>query len=1726
MATLSQTKSRRMYSWWWDSHISPKNSKWLQDNLTDVDSKVKSMIKLIEEDADSFARRAEMYYKKRPELMKLVEELYRAYRALAERYDHATVVIRQAHRTMSEAFPNQDPSSHFYDPSESGDDPRMPVHDDQLKTGAGEGAYKEDSDFSARIKELKQRNNLAGTGDHSKLVDNKVRKGLNFHRIGEKEPNARSIGEQSMPLVGEVGESEEIKTLRKALAELEAEKEAGLVQYKQSLHKLYNLESEVSRAQDDYRALDERASAAEAEVQKLMEALSKVEAEKDANLMEYHECLDKVSTLEKSISQAELDTGILNERASKAENEAHSLRDELEKVTTEKNTALDQYLQALEKISNLENRLEFAEEDARKLSDQAEKTVIQIESLKQEIYKLNEEKEASIIQYQQCLELISSLEEKLSSAQEEIQQLRVEVDNGVAKLKGAEEQQLALERSKQSLKADIESISFKVGAQGQELTEKQKEIGRLWSSLQEERMRFVGAETAFQTLQHLHAQTQEELRSLTTELQTRVKILKDVEVRNQYLQNEVLKIQEENLSLGDLNASSAIAMKNMQEEIAMLTETKGKLEQEVELRVDQRNALQQEIYCLKEELNGLNTKHMSILEQVSAVGMNPESLKQSVKQLQDEISSLRETCEKARIEKESLLVKLEILGQLLEKNSILENSLANLSVELDASRGKIKDLEESCQSLFQEKSQLLDEKANILIQLQSVNEKLDKFAERNNFLENSLSDANDELQSVKEKLKNMEDSYHVLADQKSDLASEKDILSRQLEGTRVISEELEKKIAELEARYFVLEEEKTSADCIIKDLQISLEDEKSEHAKFAQVYDRQVGDLCSTIHLLQAECQAKKREFEIEVERGLHSENEIFILKRCIEDLRDSNISLLVRYDKSLEASAMSKNLISQLQKESAEKHNEVKSLSYQRKILRKGLFQVLNAIDLASGDSDQESIEQYQIHLASILNKIKDTKRSYEKTEKENQLLTLQKMIILTLFRQLQVEAEHLQAEKFTTEKKLNVVTEQSLTLQNDTLRLNEMHADLKLHLRDETHRKEELHSQVENLQKNLLEVENSLSDIKGENKKILEEMQHLTLHSALLKDSNTILEEENDNFLLEMLSTSYLSLVYRNYVDEKSMELKELGDFLSEITAESDATKEKLTSIEKKLGEVQMEKTSLQEMLCKSEEELRMLMEDKEKVIHARELVRNQLQEVQGKAEIQELALQSEIEKLMDEIKIWETQATSIFSHLQSVTVSQVLYEQKVHEIGKICSILEHANNAKDTDIKLLHERVSFMASENKELDDQLAAYGPAIASLKECISSLENKTQHRDFQKPSAENLQAQSLDPCLVKDENIEVTSGLSDLKELQNRTQAIEKTVMEMERLSILENANLHSQLEAALKQIDELKSESRFHGLHRKPKSEISEADNPLLMKDIVLDQVSDGVSRRELVKVDNEFVELWPAEQDDHSGPSVNKVKKIITPTTENNELRRVRSMRKKKQNFPSTDSLTEKELGVDKMEVSTKSMDFHEGNNRKVLRRLNSDVQKLTNLHITVQDLKRKLEIAEKGKKDKTTEESDTLKGQLEEAEATILKLFDQNGKLLKTIEDGYISSESRSTMEFESSASFRRKNSLSSDGKSIMGFEDSDNIRRKRISDQARRISEKIGRLQLEVQKIQFVLLKFNDEKGSRDRLMSESKRRVLLRDYLYGVSRPSQSRRKKVTFCACVQPSTRD
>ncbi|MBA0653781.1 hypothetical protein Goklo_020916 [Gossypium klotzschianum] len=104
---MLQRAASNAYSWWWASHIRTKQSKWMEQNLKDIEEKVSIVIKLIDEDGDSFAKRAEMYYKKRPELIQFVEEFYKAYRALAERYDHISTELQNANNTIASVCPEQ-----------------------------------------------------------------------------------------------------------------------------------------------------------------------------------------------------------------------------------------------------------------------------------------------------------------------------------------------------------------------------------------------------------------------------------------------------------------------------------------------------------------------------------------------------------------------------------------------------------------------------------------------------------------------------------------------------------------------------------------------------------------------------------------------------------------------------------------------------------------------------------------------------------------------------------------------------------------------------------------------------------------------------------------------------------------------------------------------------------------------------------------------------------------------------------------------------------------------------------------------------------------------------------------------------------------------------------------------------------------------------------------------------------------------------------------------------------------------------------------------------------------------------------------------------------------------------------------------------------------------------------------------------------------------------------
>ncbi|KAG2697036.1 hypothetical protein I3760_07G087600 [Carya illinoinensis] len=1977
---------------------------------------------------------------------------------------------------MAEAFPNQVP----FDDSPAGssaseNDPQTPemspmirsiFYPDELQKDAlglspsafnvfkRNGAFTEEPTVTSR-KTLKEPNDSFGEG--------KARKGLNFQDEEEKEQSTQNNGSehisaQVLSQSEQLGKAEtEILTLKETLAKFEAEKEAVLLQYQQSLEKSSALESEVSSAHKDSKGFSQRASQAEAEVQTLKEALSKLQSERDASVLQYQQCMEMISKLEDEVSHARKDAGELNERASKTEVEAKAIRQDLVTVETEKEAAHAQYNQCLEIISNLEEKLLHAEENARMTSERADKAETKVEILRQELARLTEEKEAAALQYLQCLETIADLKHKISYAQEEAQRLTCEIDDGVVKLKGAEERCFLLEKSNQTLQSELQSLVEKMGSQSEELTEKQKELGRLWSCIQEERLRFVEAETAFQTLQHLHAESQEELRSLGEELQNRTQILKEMETCNQGLEDEVQRAKEENKSLNELNLSSVVSIKNLQDEILSLRETIRKLEEEVELRVDQRNALQQEIYCLREELNELNKKHLTVMDQVESVGYDSECFGSSVKDLQVENSKLKEMCEAESSDKVLLLEKLEIMEKLLEKNVVLENSLSDLHVELEGVKEKVKTLEESCQTLLGDKSALVDEKATLISQLQSTAANLEKLSEKNNFLENSLFDANAELEVLRIKSESLEDSYMLLDMEKSGLVTERESLFSQLDVTKQRLEDLEKSFSELEHKHSDLENERECSLRKVEELQASLDAAQQEHASFSSSSEKRLASMELQIHVLEEEGQCRKKEYEEQQDKTFSAQIEIFILQKSVHDLEKKIVSLLIECQNLLEASKLSGKLISELEHENLEQQVKLKSLFGQMKNLRMGLYQVLKTLEIDADHMFENKINQDEALLRHILSKLQETQNSISRSYDENQQLLIEKSVLVTLLGQLKVDAVNVVTERDNLAGEFKIRSEQFSELQMEIQNLLGMNEKWRLKVMEGDHRIEELITETENMRGQLMDLQRANQNLQEDYFKVLGEKKSVMKEAFDLVGEKSDLEEANWVLFGEIMSQCNISLIFNNMVTEKFAELKELTEELDKLRCINNDLEEKERLMVGKLEDVQTENLNLKESLNESEnefaslksisdqlrfeiahgkdllsrkenelleaeqifgatanekrqlhklvedlkdkyDEAKLIIKDQEKQIlklsannddqskemgcvrevnqklesdlcrlceelrsatireeslnsemrkgteeiklwesqaaaffaelqissvrevlfegrihdlaiaceslenrsnckdteivllkervstlegekegleeslnsemrkgteeiklwesqaaaffselqissvcevlfegriheltiaceglenrsnckdreiellkervstlegekegleeslnsemrkgteeiklwesHAAaffselqissvrevlfegriheltiaceglenrsnckdteiELLKEGVSTLEGEKEGLEESLNSEMQKGTEEIKLWESQAAAFFAELQISSVREVLFEGRIHELTIACESLENRSNCKDTEIELLKERVSTLEGENRGLQAHLAAYTPAVISVKHSVSSLEKHTLFHS-RLSAVENEKAK--DVLLVTrphaeiyqhmDENgiTMVPDEFSDLQDLQRRVEAIEKAVVEMERLAMLEQLNANGKLEAAMREIEELKLQShsrqenvqaRKHVTPHQPEGkrvhdngpsqgmqtrEVSDARNEVLTKDIMLDQISEcssyGISRRETAEAD-QMLELWETTDRDGSiDPMVGKGQKGATAQPHN----QIEPVKEHKPARTPSESLLEKELAVDKLEISGRLTEPRQrGNKRKILERLDSDAQKLTNLQITVEDLKRKVENTEKSRKDKGVQ-CDTIKGQLGEAEESITKLFDVNRKLIKTVESS----------------------SLSFDGVSALDSDESVNARRK-FSDEAQRGSEKIGQLQLEVQKVQFLLLKLDDEKETQGKTrITDRKPEVLLRDYLYGGLRTNQ-KRKKTTFCACVRPPT--
>ncbi|RDX77045.1 Protein NETWORKED 1A, partial [Mucuna pruriens] len=1761
------------------------------------------MIKLIEEDADSFARRAEMYYKKRPELMKLVEEFYRAYRALAERYDHATVELRQAHKTMAEAFPNQE---HYLLSDDSpcgssgtGAEPHTPEMPHPIRALLESVDLQKDAfGFSSIQSTLKK--NGESLEESTNGLSRKGLKQLNdifgFSQLSAEKQNVNAQNNSESERAQKA--ESEVQTLRKALEDIQSDKDSIFLQYQKSLEKLSEMERELSKAQEDAGGLDEQASKAEIEIKILKEALAELKSDKDAGLVQYKQCVERIASLETMLSLAQLDAKGNDERAAKAEIEAKNVKEELATLETEKEAVRLQYKQCLEKISVLEARITHAEENSRKLNEQIERTEMEVKSLRKNLAELNEEKETVAVLYKQCLQKISTMESEILHAQEISERLSREVEIGAEKLKTAEKHCDMLEKSNRSLQLEADVLLQKISMKDQKLLEKHTELERLQSMMHEEQSRFLQIESTLHTLQKSYSQSQEEQRSLALELKHGLRLLEDLELSKQGFKEEMQQIVKENRTLHELSFSSTSSLKNQQMEIFELKKIKDKLEQEFAVKVEESNILQRESRQIKDEIQGLNNRYQTILEELGSVGLNPKSFAASVKDLQMENTMLKEACKMERDEKEALCEKSKDMDKLVSENASMESTLSNLNDELDGLRDTVKKFQESCSVLQEEKSILVAEKSALLSQLQIITESMQNQLEKNTLLEKSLSDAKVELECLRAKSSSLEEFCNLLNNEKHNLLNERSILVSQLESVEAKLGNLEKRFTKLEEKYSDMEKDKESRVSQVEELHGLLLAQKEKHAKHKHSSGARMANLENLVLRLQEERQLGKMEFEEQLDKAVNAQVEMFILQKCAEDLEQKNVALLIECQKHIEASKFSDQVISELESENLMQQMELEFLLDEIRKFKMGIHQVFGALQVDSDRGHGKGIKQEEMPISHILNNIEGLKGSLVKTQEEKLQLLVENSVLLTVLSQQESEGEELESKKRILEQEFDNKREQHAMLQKVKLELLEMNRQLRSEVIKGEEKENELQSKLEALHVELVDLQRTNTVFQEENCKLLKEKNSLLGSVLELRDSKSAAEQDNVVILHEALTLKNLSLVYESFFTEKVLEQKALAEHLSDLQcvnsdlklelgllrkklevreAENVCFKESVERMDKDLQEAKNENDHLSYQIGSSEDllekknaellemeerlkaaetlsaefcrnieklktekqQLRLINENLERQIlelsegcmnhkkeieHLNEAKRSLMSEMRSlrheveQQRAREETLSSELLDKANEFELWESEAATFYFDLQISSISEALLENKVNELTGVCMRLEDESDAKSLEIKQMTERVNLLESEVGGLKGQLSAYTPVINSLKEDFSSLENTAlQINKISVARNQELKDAVIETCLQENgyqsltdtKSTLIPDGVSDLLSMKARIRVVEKSMVEeIERLAKEENPG-------ALTKVPNVEVSPYIENCNRKEDKVLEDVstrdvnswrtktENGSLMKDIPLDHISDNPAskncRRENSGTDDQMLELWEtAEQDCRDSSMDSEAMKQSSVPTEDVIAYHQSDNSGKFQNT-SSELDAEKELGVDRLQLSRSIKErTQDGKRRKILERLVSDAQKLSALKMSVQDLKNKMETKKRGKKGDETE-YERVRRQIEEVEGAVVKLADTNDQLTKDLEESAPSLNRESSVELEKSR------------------------QRKRVTEQARKGSEQIGRLQFEVQNVQYALLKLADEK-SKGKSRFTGKTVVLLRDFIHSGKRSSKKRNKG--FCGCSRPSTNE
>jgi hypothetical protein len=988
---------------------------------------------------------------------------------------------------------------------------------------------------------------------------------------------------------------------------------------------------------------------------------------------------------------------------------------------------------------------------------------------------------------------------------------------------------------------------------------------------------------------------------------------------------------------------------------------------------------------------------------------------------------------------------------------------------------------------------------------------------------------------------------------------------------------LETQYAELEGRYLDLEQDKDKALNEVIKLRDLLRLEKEKHKEATNSDMTKFSAIQKQIGLLLKEVHRREDQLQEEEHRIVEAQTEIFILQRCLGDMAEANADVLAQLQKQ--------------QVVCKDQEEKVDFLSQNNQQLTEGIGSVVEVLNLDEKYESLDLMKidvvvQLLLHeIKCLLNTISDAQ-----DVKQNQIL--EKSLVVTLLEHFGREVADLRSERSVLKQEWQAKSEELQQLQSEKHDLLKISCELRKEMEARNRKVDELKSEAKFLVRQLSELQESRQSLQAEIVKLIAENSSLSSKVYRSREKETSFDEDFSTLVDEAIRTDILGVIFRSLYEERTSQLQRLHEDFGSLHAAGNELYQEIKLMNKKLGDLQLENNYLEKELSRTlsicdgsgteissgrrramRRDTKLLksgrksqeggqnMEQRKEVDNAgleksNEMLRVELQKLKNELQV----LKSKEQPVID-VKSCDAEITKLLASMQLATANASLFKEKVLELIVTCEsfeisdmvqkeVLKEEITRRNSYVDELKDKLNAIEIENRRLKVDLNGDFTLLGALQTEVDALEKQTLSlaKDCLPPSMlkkevyilchvviqaslilvcflthethsaycfwqENPLSPQLSKIAVRpseDQNTTKVVKDMELQKLHGTIKALQKVVSDTGVVLEQERLDFNSNLQDARKQIEMLKLKEILD-------SDASDVNYERMMKDIQLDLVhtpsrraaasSHGRHRKKnsvaatAQSDDNKMLALWSVDR--VSSGSRRHDMDLRPPQSEAAETEKG----KKRPSSEPVPVVTVKDLSVDKQEVLSRptvmavaatatTTEPHREWKKKVIDRLSSEAQRLRDLRTIVQELRAGVEAS-------SDAELDGVKAQMAGAEGAIAELVDANAKLLKKAEEFTSAGDGGGDVDLRSRS-------------------------QRKILERVRKMSDKAGRLELELQRFQHALLRHEEERAARraakaaaasTTVQVQRRSRVQLVEYLYGRRRDSRRPKQKARGPSC-------